>query len=95
MKISIYLLYLRKKIDNSFPENQFTIEGYDPPYRLDRNQDGGGLLVYFRTGIPNRKIKTNLPENVEGLFFDMKIRKNVAHLKKNSLTLLYVKLGNP
>ena len=37
-------------------------------------QDGGGLLVYFRTGIPSRKLKTNLPENVEGIFFDMNIR---------------------
>ena len=37
-------------------------------------QDGGGLLVYFRTGIPSRKLKTNLPGNVEGIFFNMNIR---------------------
>ena len=68
------LVISETKIDKSFPENQFSIDGYNLPYRLDRNQDGGGLLVYFRTGIPSRKLKTNLPENVEGIFFDMNIR---------------------
>ena len=31
-------------------------------------------MVYFRTGIPSRKLKTNLPDNVEGIFFDMNMR---------------------
>ena len=35
------------KIDNSFPVNQFSMDGYNLPYRPDRNQKGGGLLVYF------------------------------------------------
>ena len=68
------LVISETKIDNSFPENQFSIDGYNLPYRQDRNQDVGGLLVYFRTGIPSRKLITNLPENVEGIFFDMNIR---------------------
>ena len=68
------LVISQTKIDNSFPVNQFSIDGYNLPYRLDRNQDGGGLLVYFRTGIPSRKLKTNLPENVEWIFFDTNIR---------------------
>ena len=62
------------KIDNSFPENQFSIDGYNLRYRLNRNQDVGGLLVYCRTGIPSRKLLTNLPDNFEGIFFDMNIR---------------------
>ena len=68
------LVISETKIDNSFPTNQFSIDGYNLPYRLDRNQDGGGFLVYFRTGIPSRKLKTNLPDNVEGIFFDMNMR---------------------
>ena len=31
------------KIDESFPNDQFEIEGYHKPYRLDRNKHGGGL----------------------------------------------------
>ena len=50
------------EIDNSFPVNQFSIDVYNLPYHLDRNQDGGGLLVYFQTGISSRKLKTNIPE---------------------------------
>ena len=65
------LVISETKIDKSFPVNQVIIDGYNLPYRLDRNQEVGGLLVYFRTGIPSRKLKTNLPENVEGIFFDM------------------------
>ena len=34
------------KIDSSFPRGQFLIDGFAPPYRLGRNKDGGGLLVY-------------------------------------------------
>ena len=30
------------KIDESFPESQFTIEGYSKPFRRDRNCNGGG-----------------------------------------------------
>ena len=72
---NIYILVISEtKIDKSFPVNQFSIDRYNLPYRLDRNQDGGGLLVYFRTGIPCRKLKTNLPQNVKGIFFDMNMR---------------------
>ena len=34
------------KLDNSFPEQQFHIEGFNIPFRLDRNRHGGGLLLY-------------------------------------------------
>ena len=68
------LVISETKIDKSFPVNQFSIDWYYLPYRLDRNQDGGGLLVYFRTGIPSRKLKTYLPDNVEGIFLDMNMR---------------------
>ena len=68
------LVISETKIDNSFPENQFSMDLYNLAYRLERTQDGGGLLVYFRTGIPSRKLITDLPENVEGILFDMNIR---------------------
>ena len=31
---------------------QFIIKGYGAPFRLDRNQNGGSLLLYVREGIP-------------------------------------------
>ena len=31
-------------------------------------------MVYIRSGISNKILKTNRPENVEGLFIDMNVR---------------------
>ena len=33
------------KLDDSFPKDQFCIDGFSIPYRLDRNTNGGGLLI--------------------------------------------------
>ena len=42
------------KLDESFPLNQFLIEGYTNPYRLDVNGRSGGLLVYVNENIHSR-----------------------------------------
>ena len=34
------------KLDDSFPESQFKIPGYSPLFRLDRDQSGGGVMVF-------------------------------------------------
>ena len=40
------------KLDDSFPEGQFSIDGYHTPFRYDRNGNGGGILLYIREDIP-------------------------------------------
>ena len=50
------LMISETKLDDSFPSMQFLIEGYGPPYRLDRNSHGGGILVYVREDIPCKLI---------------------------------------
>ena len=40
------------KLDDSFPEGQFLIEGFHSPFRFDRNRNGGGILLYVREDIP-------------------------------------------
>ncbi|MCH2406024.1 MAG: hypothetical protein MK200_07515 [Nitrosopumilus sp.] len=37
------LVLVETKLDDSFPEQQFIIDGYKKPYRLDRNSNGGGF----------------------------------------------------
>ena len=39
------LLITETKIDSSFPIAQFQIDGYTTPYRLDRDENGGGILL--------------------------------------------------
>ena len=68
------LVVSETKIDESFPDSQFYIDGYNIPFRLDRTCDGGGVLVYFRSDIPCKLLKSNLPQNIEGLFIEMNMR---------------------
>ena len=42
------------KLDNSFPEGQFLVEGYSKPYRIDHNCQGGGIMLYVRADIPSK-----------------------------------------
>ena len=65
------------KIDESFPESQFIIEGYSKPFRRDRNSHGGGILIYIRDDIPCKEIKTQkLPGDIEGIFIEINLRNN-------------------
>ena len=49
--IDVFLIS-ETKLDDSFPPGQFMIDGYQVPFRIDRNDRGGGrgggLLLYFR-----------------------------------------------
>ena len=44
------------KIDDTFPSAQFTLEGYGTPFLLERDADGGGLLIFVREDIPCKKL---------------------------------------
>ena len=48
------LMATETKIDESFPTSQFIIPGFTSPYRFDRTNDGGGILVYIREDIPSK-----------------------------------------
>ena len=53
------LMISETKIDESFPSRQFFIEGFTPPYRLDRNCHDSGILVHVREDILSKLIKMN------------------------------------
>ena len=70
------LVLVETKVDVSFPESQFIIEGYSIPYRLDRNRNGGGVMIYVREDIPSKKLKKHtFPDDIEGLFIEINLRK--------------------
>ena len=63
------------KIDASFPKEQFFIEGYSNPLRLDRNAGGGGLLVYVRSEIPSSELKSfKFEDDMECICFEINLR---------------------
>ena len=40
------------KIDASFPVCRFEIDGFNTPFRVDREQKSGGMMLYFREDLP-------------------------------------------
>ena len=70
------LVITETKLDESFPSSQFILEGYQVPLRLDRNSEGGGIIVYVE-GIPCKILKSyNTIGDFEGIFFEINLRKN-------------------
>ena len=63
------------KLDATFPEKQFLINGFKKPYRKDRNNRGGGVMIYVREDIPSQEKDNNLPSNVEALLVEINLRK--------------------
>ena len=57
------------KLDESFPNGQFKIPGYTLPCRLDRNQFGGGVMVFVREDIASRVLSLN--KSVNSLFIEL------------------------
>ena len=71
------LVITESKIDNSFPNAQFNIDGYSTPFRKDRDIHGGGVIIYVREDIPCRELKGHKPiDNIEGIFLELKLRKS-------------------
>ena len=50
------LMISESKIDDSFRDSQFFLDGYSTPHRLDRNRNGGGKMLFVRNDIPSKKI---------------------------------------
>ena len=73
-KIDIFLIS-ETKLDSSFPSRQFVIKGYSTPLRLNRNRNGGGLLLYTREDIPCTILKEYTPQKpIENLFVENNLR---------------------
>ena len=70
------LVITETKIDSSFPNSQFRIEGFSMPYRFDRNRLGAGIIVYVRDDIPSKqRTRHKFPEDIEGIFTEVNLRK--------------------
>ena len=67
------LMISETKLDDSFPSMLFLIEIYGPPYRLDRNSRGGGILVYVHEDIPCKLIPMKNC-TIKGLFLELNLR---------------------
>ena len=66
----------KTKLEEIFPLGQFYVEGFTMPYRLDRNRNGGGVIICVREHIPSKILeKHKLPHDIEGIFIELNFRK--------------------
>ena len=72
------LMITETKLDDSFPGSQFLIQGFFRPYRLDRNENGGGILLYIRSNITSTKLNKYIRKNqIEAFFVEIRIRNSI------------------
>jgi exonuclease III len=70
------LVITETKLDETFTETAFMIEGFSKPYRKDRNGCGGGILIYVREDIPSKELRYHtFPDDIEGIFIEINFRK--------------------
>ena len=65
------LMVSETKLDSPFPQAQFTIEGYAPQFRYDRNSYGGGILLFIREDIPTKIISITPFKDFKGTFVEL------------------------
>ena len=83
-KVDVYMMS-ETKIDETFPSRQFFIKGFTPPYRLDWNCHGGGILVYVREDIPSKLIE--MKSSSESISIELKLRRSPDNPEAISLLL--------
>ena len=66
------LLASETKIDDSFPSGNFLIDGFSTPYRLDRNSNGGGLMLFVTEDIPSNFVEAEA-KRIEGFYIELNL----------------------
>ena len=45
------------KLDDIFPVGKFIIEGYGVPYRVNRNANGEGIMLFIRQDVTSKLLQ--------------------------------------
>ena len=70
------LVLTESKLDDTFPTAQFLVNGFSELYRLDRNRNGEGVMIYIREDIPSKRLDKHVfPYDMEDLFVELNFRK--------------------
>ena len=77
VKDTIDILIIQEtKLDETFPDGQFIIEGFMPPFRRDRNRFGGGVMIYIRDDIPAKVLENDLSIDTESISVELNFKNN-------------------
>ena len=73
-KFSI-LAIAETKLDDTFSKNQFCINKFKSPYRLDKSKSSGGLLVYVLSDIVSKQLSEFvLPRDFQAITFEINLK---------------------
>ena len=62
------------KVDESFPDGQFFLDGFGTPFRLDRNRNDGGIMLFIKNDIPAKVVSTD-DRPIESFYTESNFRK--------------------
>ena len=68
------MVFSKTKLDDSFPESQFKIPGYSSPFRLDRDMNGGGIMLFVHKDVTAKFLYFE-DKPIEALFIELNFRK--------------------
>ena len=77
------LVNSQTKLDESFPVGQFRILRYASPFRLDRDQHGGGIMAFIREDISTKLLSADT-KPIDVLYTELNF-----HKRKWLLSCLY------
>ena len=63
------------KLNDTFPEGQFHINGFSRPYRLDRTDKGGGIILFIREHVPSKWVNLAFLPKIEGIAVEVNLKK--------------------
>ena len=63
-----------RSVQSSLAPNQFLISGYTPPFRLTRDNNGGGIIFFVREDIPCKLLSVENHAK-EGFYIGINLRK--------------------
>ena len=64
----------KTKVENSFPNGQFFLDGFGTPFRLDRNRNGVGIMLFIRNNIPAKVVSTD-DRPIASFYLELNFRK--------------------
>ena len=64
------------KLDETFLESLFLMNGFAKPYRFDRNKNEGGIMIFIRDIISSKILENHIFLNdVESIFVELNFKK--------------------
>ena len=69
------LVVTETKLDETFLNANFRVEGFSDPYRLDKSDRGGGVMVFVKDTIASKLLTKHIfPEDIEAVFIKLNFR---------------------